>query len=59
MINLRSDIFTTLEPAKIQSMSQAEGGNDCCGEDPSVCALEECHTKILFKLPGVQNRGIN
>ena len=49
MIDLRSDTMTRPTPAMRQAMANAEVGDDCFGEDPTVNRLEEAMATLLGK----------
>ncbi|MGH9005481.1 MAG: beta-eliminating lyase-related protein, partial [Acidimicrobiia bacterium] len=40
-VDLRSDTVTTPTPAMRRAMAEADVGDDCYGEDPTVNALQE------------------
>jgi threonine aldolase len=49
VIDLRSDTFTTPDPAMRRAMAAAEVGDDVWGEDPTVRVLEERVAGVLGK----------
>ena len=49
MIDLRSDTVTRPAPAMRHAMANAEVGDDCFGEDPTVNRLEEAMATLLGK----------
>ena len=53
IIELRSDTMTKPSPAMRQAMANAEVGDDCFGEDPSVNRLEEAMATMLGKEAGL------
>jgi threonine aldolase len=53
MIDLRSDTMTRPTPAMRQAMANAEVGDDCFGEDPTVNRLEEAMATMLGKEAGL------
>lgn len=53
MIDLRSDTMTRPSPAMRQAMANAEVGDDCFGEDPTVNRLEEAMATMLGKEAGL------
>jgi threonine aldolase len=48
-IDLRSDTVTRPTPAMRRAMAEADVGDDCYGEDPTVRALEEEAADVLGK----------
>ncbi|GIX07396.1 MAG: threonine aldolase [Candidatus Poribacteria bacterium] len=48
-IDLRSDTVTRPTPAMRQAMAEAEVGDDCYGEDPTVNRLEQTAAEIMGK----------
>ncbi len=52
-VELRSDTMTKPTPAMRRAMANAEVGDDCFGEDPSVCRLEEAMAVMLGKEAGL------
>ncbi|WP_148714285.1 threonine aldolase family protein [Chitinolyticbacter meiyuanensis] len=49
MIDLRSDTVTQPTPAMRRAMSEAEVGDDCYGDDPTVLRLEQKAAGLLGK----------
>jgi threonine aldolase len=49
MIELRSDTFTVPTPAMVQSIVDAELGDDVYGEDPTVSQLEKLAAEVMGK----------
>ena len=47
MIDLRSDTFTTPTPEMRRAMAEAEVGDDCYGEDPTINRLQELAAGML------------
>ncbi len=52
-VELRSDTMTKPTPAMRRAMANAEVGDDCFGEDPSVNRLEEAMAAMLGKEAGL------
>jgi threonine aldolase len=52
-VDLRSDTMTRPTPAMRQAMANAEVGDDCFGEDPTVNRLEEAMATITGKEAGL------
>jgi threonine aldolase len=48
-VDLRSDTVTTPTPAMRRAMAEAEVGDDCYGEDPTVVRLEALAADLLGK----------
>lgn len=53
IVELRSDTMTRPTPAMRRAMANAEVGDDCFGEDPSVNRLEEAMAALLGKEAGL------
>jgi threonine aldolase len=49
IVELRSDTFTRPSPGMRQAIANAEVGDDMCGEDPTVNALEARMAELLGK----------
>ncbi|MGH8993366.1 MAG: threonine aldolase family protein, partial [Acidimicrobiia bacterium] len=48
-VDLRSDTVTTPTPAMRRAMAEADVGDDCYGEDPTVNALQELAAAMVGK----------
>ena len=53
IVELRSDTMTRPTPSMRRAMANAEVGDDCFGEDPSVNRLEEAMAALLGKEAGL------
>ncbi len=53
IVELRSDTMTRPTPSMRRAMANAEVGDDCFGEDPSVNRLEEAMSALLGKEAGL------
>jgi len=53
VIDLRSDTVTKPTPEMRRAMAEAEVGDDVCGDDPTVIALEQRAAELLGKEAGL------